>query len=84
MADPPAQLNQQFDEPGIGNEVVVAPVVGQEIDVAGLQLTFHKVMLLNLVAPVNTISSSIHRTILNFGSCLTKFMHTNIGGILEF
>jgi hypothetical protein len=28
MADPPAQLNQQFDEPGIGNEVVVAPVVG--------------------------------------------------------
>jgi hypothetical protein len=34
MAEPSAQLNEQSDDPGIGQEVVVAPVVTQVVDVA--------------------------------------------------
>jgi hypothetical protein len=34
MAEPPAQLNEQSDDPGIGQEVVVAPVVTQAVAVA--------------------------------------------------
>jgi hypothetical protein len=34
MAKPPAQLNEQSDDPGIGKEVVVAPVITQSTDVA--------------------------------------------------
>ncbi|MCI74774.1 hypothetical protein A2U01_0096038, partial [Trifolium medium] len=31
MAEPPAQLNAQSDEPSIGNDVVVAPIVSQAL-----------------------------------------------------
>jgi hypothetical protein len=34
MAESPAQLNQQSDDPGIGKEMVVTPVVTQVVDVA--------------------------------------------------
>jgi hypothetical protein len=34
MAEPPAQLNEKSDDPDIGQEVVVAPVVTQVVVVA--------------------------------------------------
>jgi hypothetical protein len=34
MAEPPAQLNEQSDDPEIGQEVVAAPVITQAVPIA--------------------------------------------------
>jgi hypothetical protein len=71
MAEPPAQLNEQSNDPDIGKEVVVAPVVTQSVDVAP-GISQANAVELGIVEACAAPGISVNTSNLSFNAALSK------------